>query len=84
MANVKIVPKKDWEIIKSYLDQNACVLIPQTVIESMLPEKAQKVLEAIEDGKADMYDFGGEADIIIDLPLTAESYFFQYLFADEK
>lgn len=58
-AIVKVVPKKDWEIIKKYLGSDGVVLIPEDVAKQ----------EGVEhmDYEEVSYNFGGEADVWMDV-----------------
>lgn len=67
MAKVRIVPKKDWEIVSKYIGANeALILVPEELLEKM-PDNQKSRIAHLDRHEID-YDFGGEADIWIDIP----------------
>lgn len=73
MATVKIVPTQDWEVLRKYLDATGVVLIPEDAV-SRFPEKdAAKIREA-DEFQMELYDFGGEADVWVDIIHGPDSY----------
>lgn len=66
MARLKIVPKKDWDVLTKDIDKGADVLlIPAEVIANGSLGDAVPKLLAME-GIID-YDFGGEPDVRINI-----------------
>ena len=61
-AIVHVVPDAEYEILQKYLDEGA-VLVRQSVAD----EVKAKTGESPDDLYLDGYDFGGEADIWIDV-----------------
>lgn len=70
-ANVRIVPKKHWNILQEYLcnDADGIVLIPMELVNTL------NIKEDITDGTTVSYDFGGEADVWLDI-VTDKSHLF--------
>lgn len=68
MATIKIVPTKDWEILKKYLyadNYGAVVLVPEENLQNFSDEQAE-TLRSNDNGDT-FYGFGGEPDIAIDV-----------------
>lgn len=61
-AYVHVIPDEEYEILQKYLDEGA-VLVRQSVAD----EVKAKTGESPDDLYLDGYDFGGEADIWIDV-----------------
>ncbi len=74
-AYVKIVPEKEWEIIKSYLGEEGTVLIPEQVFNQLTDEQKEKITDM--NNKLVNYNFGGEADIWLDVVRSPDAYFFE-------
>ena len=75
--NIFIVPEKDWEIIRKYISsRNAVVLIHEDTAKKV--GVAQDMLNDSSD-----YDFGGEADVMLDLVTNKDHYFFTHLKEDD-
>lgn len=81
MAKIMIVPTKDYEILKKYL-QPSVVLIPESILTSFPPEAQAKARELVWRGDID-YDFGGEPDISMDVILNEGSYTYAELLGSE-
>lgn len=75
-AKVKIVPTKDWEIIREYLNEEGVLLIPENIAKEQNVEYL--------NGKNIDYDFGGEADCWIDIAASKKHTFFQDLVEKNK
>lgn len=75
MANIRIVPKEHWEIVKEYIggDMDAVVLIPEHVLDKF-PEKDAAKLRELDGSCATVYDFGGEPDIYLDIIWGPDSF----------
>ena len=92
MATMKIVPQKDWEILREYLSDPAVVLVPEELLEK-LPEDQASFLRECDGGDTDYlrasddddngYNFGGEADTWIDKVTSPNHLFISYVFPDE-
>lgn len=84
MASIlRLVPQKDWEILEKYLSGNeGCVLIPETLVES-LPQKQQERLQKSDCGLVD-YDYGGEADVWVDMVQSPDAYFLKDFFGNNE
>ena len=83
MATVKIVPKEDWEIVRKYLgadDGGGLILVLEQNLRDFTEKEAQKIRE--KDGEYVYYDFGGEADIWIDVLLDPCDYCTDVLLSD--
>lgn len=68
MSTLRIVPKKDWEIVREYLYSDydgAVVLVPEEKLEEF-PEEQAKAFRSRDCDYVD-YDFGGEPDFYIDV-----------------
>lgn len=78
MAKLVIIPEEDYNVVKKYLPSSgfpdSVVLVPETVIEgSDFPaETAAKLREL--DGQPIDYDFGGEADLFVDVITDKDHY----------
>lgn len=78
MAKLVIIPEEDYDVVKKYLPSSgfpdSVVLVPETVIEgSDFPaETAAKLREL--DGQPIDYDFGGEADLFVDVITDKDHY----------
>jgi len=66
---VRIVPDKDWDIIRKYIDCESVILVKESLIKELNLDED----EVIDHG--DGYDFGGEADIWVDV-VSNEGHFF--------
>lgn len=84
-AFVKKVSPEDWAVIQRLVAQggfnSGVVLIPESVMAG-LPEDIQEEIELM-DGYADGYDFGGEADIFVDVVLSPEHQFVRFAEREE-
>lgn len=79
---VKVVPEKDWNIIKEYLDGEAgYVLIPESVAKQLDQEKQNQLAELTESPLS--YDFGGDADVWVDVVHSPTAYFFEEYLSGE-
>lgn len=66
MASLKIVPSEHWSIIKQYVkDSNAVIFVPEEHLKELPEEQAQLLRDA--DGEPIDYNFGGEADVWVDI-----------------
>ena len=75
MATIKVVPKKDWDVLRKYLyadEGKAVVLIPEEKLNNFPPEQAHVLREV--DGQSVFYDFGGEPDFFIDVINGTDAY----------
>lgn len=70
MPNITIVPDKDWEVIRPYLENG--VLMPQSVFDQLTEDQKEKVENF--DLASSNYNYGGEADVWLDLILSRDSY----------
>ena len=75
MAICKVVPKEDWEVLKKYVNAGefnaGVVLIPEEIYEKE-KEKKYGIEKYIENNN---YDFGGDADVWVDVVLSEEHCF---------
>lgn len=69
MAAVKIVPEEDMRVLEKYLDAKGVVLISEAVVRQ-LPE--------ICDNMVVDYNFGGDADVWVDIVRDDDHYFLFY------
>lgn len=78
MAKLIIIPEEDYNVVKKYLPSSgfpdSVVLVHETVIKgSDFPaETAAKLREL--DGQPIDYDFGGEADLFVDIITDKDHY----------
>ena len=78
MAKLIIIPEEDYNVVKKYLPSSgfpdSVVLVPETVIKGLdFPvETASKLREL--DGQPIDYDFGGEADLFVDIITDKDHY----------
>lgn len=81
-AIVKIIPQKDWEVVKKYLGEDeGCVLIPESVLRE-LPEESRKELMDLSDSMVE-YDYGGDADVWVDIVRSPDAYFLRKLLQEQ-
>lgn len=77
MAQVLIVPKEDYEVLRKYLFGNcgmSAVLVPEEVLENPeFPKATADKLRAMDGMEVD-YDFGGEPDIFLDVITNKDHY----------
>lgn len=59
MTKLRVVPQKDWEIVRKYLTDEGVVLVPENIAKKVGCEKF--------NGKELDYDFGGDADHWVDI-----------------
>lgn len=66
MAQLKIVPKEDWEVLDKYLCRGMdVVLVPaEALLSNSLGSMASKIRDL--EGYVD-YNFGGDPDIRVDI-----------------
>ena len=85
MATMKIVPQKDWEILNKYLlgTGSAGVILVKEETVADLPEKHRFFLQENDGGDFD-YDFGGDADLWVDVAVTPGHHFFETIFGAEE
>ena len=69
-VKLKIVPQQDWEILKRYLDAEGVVLVP----ESNEAGVSKLIRHGLTDNETIDYEFGGDANVWVDLALSADSY----------
>lgn len=81
-ALVRMVPREDWEVLKKYLtDTEGCVLLSESVLEG-LPKEQREQLQRV-DNCAVEYDYGGEADVWVDMVQSPDAYFLKGFFEEE-
>lgn len=79
MSVVKVVPKKEYEIIKKYLtshDTGIVILIPEDIAE-------RNGLKHLDEEDID-YDCGGEADLWVEIVSHDDHYFVREMKAREE
>ena len=82
---LKIVSKEDWNVLKKYLGANGVVLIPEDVLETF-SEEEQAIVRAEANGETNRledYNFGGEAEIFVDIIHDRDSYAATELLGDD-
>ena len=77
MAQLFVVPKDDYKVLRKYLF-GCCgmstILVPEEVLESQeFPEDAAAKLRTL-DGMEVNYDFGGDPDIFLDDITSKDQY----------
>lgn len=70
MAVLRFVPKSDWEVLKNYLNDKGVILIPEENTKGI--EKLKQY--ELDDYEDVWYDFGGEADIWVDIASHEDHY----------
>ena len=81
-AVLRLVPQKDWEVLKKYLSgSEGCVLIPETLLYS-LPENQRNRLQGSDSSLVE-YDYGGEADVWVDMVQSPDAYFLKDFFEEQ-
>ena len=67
MAKVRVIPEKDWEVLEKYIcrGEEAYVFVPEKNLAVLSEDQAEKISRL--DRREIDYDFGGEADIWIDV-----------------
>ena len=78
MAKLIIIPEEDYNVVKKYLPSggfpDSVVLVPERVINnSDFPEETAAKLKEL-DGQPIDYDFGGEADLFVDVITDKDHY----------
>lgn len=81
-TRIKVVPEEHWDILKQYLNHDAVVLVRESVLETLDNEAQANALRNGEPFIMD-YDFGGEADVWVDLVEDADHMAWGYMFQDE-
>lgn len=69
MAKFKVVPPDDYKVLQKYLEgERGVVLIPMEVV-AQLDSKTQAALASLNHsgGGEAPYNFGGEADVLVDI-----------------
>ena len=80
MVKTRIVPKEDMEVLKKYLDEMGAVLIDESILDSLDDEQIEYLKK--NDGRYANYDFGGDADIWVDLVTNVDHSFIGFLFPE--
>ncbi len=75
MPVVKIVPKEHWELLKEYLDGQDRIFIPEELVSQFKPEEQEKIQNL--DEQEIEYNFGGEADMWVEIVHHAGHFFFE-------
>jgi hypothetical protein len=70
MPDIHFVPEKDLEVIKKYMTAEGVVLIPEHLKEICNEEHIDKMTGE--------YDFGGQADIWLEVITKPDHYFFTF------
>ena len=77
MAQLFVVPKQDYEVIRKYLfdgDGMSAILVPEEVLDKPdFPKEMANRLREL-DGTEVNYDFGGEPDIYLDVVTSKDHY----------
>lgn len=78
MAKLIIIPEEDYNVVKKYLPSggfpDSVVLAPERVInDSNFPAETAAKLKEL-DGQPIDYDFGGEADLFVDVITNKDHY----------
>lgn len=85
MAQLFIVPKEDYKVIRKYLFGScgmSAVLVPEETLENPdFPKATAEKLRAL-DGMEVNYDFGGEPDILLDVITSKDHYSLSSLVQD--
>lgn len=85
MAQLFIVPKEDYKVIRKYLFGScgmSAVLVPEETLEdSEFPKATAEKLREL-DGMEVNYDFGGEPDIFLDVVTSKDHYSLNSLVPD--
>lgn len=86
MAQLFIVPEKDYTILQKYSVTEmgeSIVLVPEPVIDGPdFPKEMAEKLRAL-DGMAVDYDFGGEPDVYVDVVTDKRHYALATLASDQ-
>ena len=69
------------KVLRKYLFEESIVLIEEAVLEALTEEQTAYVKR--NDGRYANYDFGGEADMWVDMVSTTDHWFLGFLFPDE-
>lgn len=81
-AVVRMVPREDWEVLKKYLaDTEGCVLLSGSVLEG-LPKEQREQLQRVDNCVIE-YDYGGEADVWVDMVQSPDAYFLKDFFEEQ-
>ncbi|MFR4988932.1 hypothetical protein [Anaerotruncus colihominis] len=82
-ALVRMVPREDWEVLKKYLtDTEGCVLLSESVLEG-LPKEQREQLQTVDNCLVE-YDYGGDADIWVDMVQSPDAYFLKDFFGNNE
>ena len=69
-VKLKIVPQADWAILSKYLDAEGVVLVPESN-QAGIKRLANR---DIHDDEDIYYDFGGDANVWVDIAFDEDSY----------
>ena len=86
MATLKIVPVEHWAILKEYFvsEDSGVVLVPEEVLSQMPEDQAAKLRVLADTGNGSVdYDFGDDADLLVDIALHADAYALRRLLGAE-
>ena len=81
MAKIKIIPKKDWDVLRNYLGDPGVVLIPEQAMNTMSKKQQEKLKEL--DGNDVDYGFGGEPTVMVDIVYDKDAYFMGEIIGEE-
>lgn len=81
MALVRIVPTDHFEVLKQYLPVSMAgvVLVPESLLDAAELPKARVELLRGQDGHNIDYNFGGEADLLVDIVTDTGCFAFHAL-----
>lgn len=82
MVKTKIVPKEDMAILRKYLSCEGIVLIDEAILSELTETQATYVKK--NDDQYANYDFGGEADMWVDMVDSTDHMFIGFLFPEEE
>ena len=69
-VKLKIVPQSDWDVLKKYLNAEGVVLVPEENVKGI--ERLKQ--HGLENNEEISYDFGGDANVWVDIAYHEESY----------
>ena len=80
IIELHLIPEYDREVLSRYLPAlGGAILVTEDALASLSPEEVEKLRNMEAAGRVDMYDFGAEADVFVDIVTSSDHYAIQQL-----